>query len=258
MSKRFLIGNFLPAYGLQFGRVNLKQGAITPLSKDQLQKTFDQRTKVRRERRVRYVTAIQISTVCSLGVLILAFSLDISVGDLNPISLADQEIVMMEEIAQTMQVEKPPPPPRPPVPVEVPNDVVLDDEDFEFDAMLDIDAAVAAVPPPPDTTVAVDLEPEIFLIVESPPEMVGGYQSLAAEVKYPSIALRTEISGTVVVRIIVGEDGLPSDATVVKSVHEMLDNEAMRAVLLQTFVPGKQRGRPVPVYMQIPVRYRIR
>ena len=40
----------------------------------------------------------------------------------------------MEEIVQTEQLEKPPPPPRPPIPVAVPDDVVLTDDEFDFDS----------------------------------------------------------------------------------------------------------------------------
>ena len=59
------------------------------------------------------------------------------------ITLAEQAIVHMEEIEQTKQQVKPPPPPRPPIPIEVANDVVLEDDVLDLDASLDIDELAA-------------------------------------------------------------------------------------------------------------------
>jgi len=196
--------------------------------------------------------------VVSLSACILVFKLDIRVGDAKSITLAEQEIVQMEEIAQTKHEQKPPPPPRPPVPVAVPDDVVLEDDEFDFDALLDINDALTLMPPPSPDTVDVYIEPEIFMAVESMPELLGGISALRAEVKYHSMALRAGISGTVIIQVVVGEDGVPSDPKVLRGIENSLDMEAIRAVLLQKFIPGKQRGKAVPVYMSIPVKYRIR
>ena len=164
----------------------------------------------------------------------------------------------MEEIVQTQQIERPPPPPRPPVPVEVPNDVDLDEEALDFDALLDMDEAIVALPPPPAAAVPEpETEPEIFVAVEDPPEMIGGMASLHGELKYPELARRAGIGGTVVVQVVIDATGEPSSPTVVRSVSEVLDKEAVRAVMKQRFVPGKQRGRAVSVYMAIPVVFRL-
>ena len=87
--------------------------------------------------------------------------------------------------------------------------------------------------------------------------MVGGITALNSTIKYPEIAIRAGLEGTVVVRIIINEYGEPSDPTIEKSVHKALDNEAKRAVMLQSFMPGKQRGNPVKVLMSIRVNFRL-
>ena len=84
----------------------------------------------------RYPLYVEIGMVMTLAVLIVAFRLDMSVDDSFDVQLEEQEVVQMEEIQQTQQIEKPPPPPRPPVPVEVPNDEVLDDVELDLDVSL--------------------------------------------------------------------------------------------------------------------------
>ncbi len=233
-------------------------GGLESLSREELEHRFERRTQARRARYTSYLTLIQVGMVVALSAVIFLFNLEISIGEVKTFKIAEQELVTMEEIAQTVQEVKPPPPPRPPVPVIVPDDLVLDNEEFEFDAMLDIREALAIAPPPPAVEIEVDSEPEIFMAVESMPEMIGGIRALFDEIEYPSFALRAGISGTVIVQIVVGEDGRPRDPEIIRGVMDSLDKEAIRAILLLKFIPGKQRGRPVPVYMNIPVRYRIR
>ena len=59
----------------------------------------------------RYPLYIEIGMVITLAVLIVAFRLDMSVDDSFDVTLQEQEVVQMEEIQQTQQIEKPPPPP---------------------------------------------------------------------------------------------------------------------------------------------------
>ena len=261
MQKNFLVGNFLPAYGSGFGKIKQKNSAAGPgFTKEQLERSFERRTADRRSRRTQYAIALQAGFVVSLSAVTLVMNMDIRVSDVKTVELHKQELVAMEEIIQTKYPERPPPPARPLVPVAVPDDLTLEDEVLDFDAMLDLDDALAisAAPLPPPPEKAEELpEPEIFLAVESMPEMIGGMQALLKDLKYPEIALRAGLSGRVVIQIVVGEDGKPRNPVVVKSIQESLDNEAIRAVMLQTFIPGKQRGRAVPVYMNIPVTYRL-
>ncbi len=171
----------------------------------------------------------------------------------------DQEVVTLQEITQTVHQTLPPPPPRPPVPIEVPDDELPDDAELDFDATLDLAAAVELPPPPsaaPDNAGDED-EPEIFVVVEEFPEMIGGAAKLAADVEYPSLARKAGLEGLVVVRIVVNADGMPSDPVVLTSPGSALDKAAIDAVMKQQFKPGRQRGRAVAAYMAIPVRFRL-
>ncbi len=256
MSRSFLVGKFLPAYGGKFGRMPKREMSAEGLSDEALKQRFTERgTKyVRRSRE--YLVMGQIGMVIALLMTTGAFRVSLTGGEKLEFVMPDQEIVQMEEIMQTAQIEKPPPPPRPPIPVEVPNDEILEDIDLDLDVSLDLDEVIVDLPPPPAEP-AEEEEEEIFLIVEKAPEIVGGLSELYKYVSYPEVARKAGIEGVVVVQIIVMPDGTAAEPTVIRGVHELLDKEAVQGVMKLSFKPGMQRSRAVPVYMSIPVRFEL-
>ena len=191
----------------------------------------------------------------SLVLLIVAFRVSYSPDTVFEIPEEQTIVVEMEEIEQTQQIEKPPPPPRPPVPIEVPNDEVLEDEALDIDAEIDFDEPVELPPPPPP---AEEPEPEIFVVVEQMPELVGGIQGLQKRVKYPEIAKKAGVEGTVFLQFIVDENGNVVDPAVVRGIGAGCDEEALKAIREAKFKPGKQRGKPVKVKFSLPVRFRLK
>jgi len=174
-------------------------------------------------------------------------------------NVQEQETIEMEEIVQTEQVTKPPPPPRPPVPVEVPNDEIIDDMDLNLDASLDLDMALDLPPPPPAAKKAVieDEEPEIFLVVEEDPELIGGLEGLQRSIRYPEIARKAGIEGRVFVQFVVDEKGNVISPVVTRGIGGGCDEAALEAVRKAKFKPGKQRGKPVKVQYSLPVTFRL-
>lgn len=197
------------------------------------------------------------AVVSMLAVLALfRFDLTPGAGGLD-VALQTPELVVLEDIQQTRQIEKPPPPPRPPAPVEVPDDEVLEEESIDIDATIDF-AEFAELPPPPPPPQPVqeeEEEREFFIVVEEPPVLIGGLASLNGVLEYPEVARQAGIAGTVYVRIIVDKEGNPTQPEVLRGVNKLLDKAAMEAVMKLKFVPGKQRGRPVAVQMAFPVRF---
>lgn len=199
--------------------------------------------------------------ILSLGSLIVLMRADLSVSaDEAEFELAQQEIVQMEEIKQTTQEMKAPPPPRPPVPVEVPNDVIFEDVELDLDVTLDLDAEILDIPPPPPIPVAeeVEEEPEIFVVVEQMPVMIGGTARMYELLDYPEIARQAGMEGMVVVQVVITPEGLPKDPVMARSAGDVLDNAAVEAVMKLTFEPGKQRGKAVSVRLAIPIRFRLK
>ena len=206
---------------------------------------------------------ILCTTALSLGVVIALLRAPLYSTEAGfDIQIAEQEIVEMEEIAQTKQELPPPPPPKPQVFAVVSDDVVLEEEELVLDMTLDINEAPEFLPPPPPPPVEeepeeVVEEPEIFMIVEEMPELIGGIGGLQAQITYPEIALRAGVEGRVIVQFVVDEQGRATDPVVVKGLGAGLDQEALRVVALAKFKPGKQRGRPVRVRMSMPITFRI-
>jgi len=165
-----------------------------------------------------------------------------------------QEIVKMEDIIQTKQIERPPPPPRPPVPVEVPNDEIIEDEVLDINAEFDIDDPIDLPPAPKEE---VEQEEDFFLAVEQMPELIGGLAGLQRSIRYPEMARRAGIEGKVTVQFIVTEDGTVESPRVIRGIGGGCDEEALRAVKQAKFEPGRQRGKPVRVQYSLPVVFRL-
>lgn len=199
-----------------------------------------------------YPIYVEVGFVLALSLLILAFRADLRPKPGFQLVVEKQEVVQMEEIMQTEQDLRPPPPPRPPIPVEVPDDAIVEDEPVDLDASLD----VAATPPPVRSEKEYE-EPEIFLVVEERPEIIGGLAALQRAVQYPAFAKRAGIQGTVFVQFVVDEEGRVMRAHVTRSVHPLLDEAALKAIRSVRFKPGRQRGRPVKVQMGLPIRFRM-
>lgn len=166
----------------------------------------------------------------------------------------EQEVVEMEEVIQTKQIEKPPPPPRPPVPVEVPNDEVLEDQVINIDAELNFDDPLD-LPPPPEGDE--DQEEDFFVVVENMPELIGGLAALQKDIRYPEMARKAGIEGRVIVQFIVNEEGKVEDPRVIRGIGGGCDEEALRAVKNALFKPGRQRGKPVRVQYSLPVIFKL-
>ena len=207
--------------------------------------------------RTRYPLYVEIGMTLTLVLLIVAFRVDMTVDDSFDVQLAQQEIVQMEDIVQTEQIEKPPPPPRPPVPVEVPNDEVLEDDELDLDVFLDIDE-VADLPPPPPPASVEEPEPEIFMLVEDMPELIGGMAGLQKSIKYPEIAKKAGVEGKVFLQFVVDENGNVLDPIVTRGIGAGCDEEAIKGILKAKFTPGRQRGKAVKVKFSLGVTFRLR
>jgi TonB family protein len=99
-----------------------------------------------------------------------------------------------------------------------------------------------------------------FVVVEEMPMFPGGDSALLAYIAknttYPEEAKKNGVQGRVIVRFCVTEEGKVSLVTVLKGVSPELDKEAIRVVSsLPSFYPGKQGGKPVPVWYMVPITF---
>ncbi|MFB6273274.1 MAG: energy transducer TonB [Salinibacter sp.] len=213
--------------------------------------------------RNQYYLHLEIGLLLSLALLVVAFQVDLSTSQEFHVQMNEQETVSMRQVQQTTQETEPPPPPRPPVPVEVPNTQVVGQQDVDFDASLDMDEALdtAQKPSEPSTEEKQKEEKqerEIFIAVEESPKLIGGMAALQKAVEYPKMAKKAGLEGRVIVQFVVDENGNVQTPKVIRGVHRLLNNAAIKAVRKQKFKPGKQRGRPVKVQMALPVSFTLR
>jgi len=105
------------------------------------------------------------------------------------------------------------------------------------------------------------LEEPLFL-VEVMPTFRGGDLTkfrdwVGNRTNYPEEAITAKLRGTVFLTFIVEKDGSVSNVTVLKGVHPLLDQEAVKAISESPkWSPGLQRGQPVRVRFQIPLTFR--
>tara|TARA_E500000178_G_scaffold157165_1_gene156916 strand:- start:515 stop:1165 length:651 start_codon:yes stop_codon:yes gene_type:complete len=200
-----------------------------------------------------YGVLYQLGLIIALVIFIAAVRFEFRSSPPDEIVLNEQEIVEMEEIIQTRQMETPPPPPRPPVPVEVPNDEIIEDIDINIDADLSLDGPLNLPPPPPPA----EDEEDFFTVVENMPELIGGLAGLQASIIYPEMARKAGIEGRVFLQFIVNERGEVENPRVIRGIGGGCDEEALKAIQKAKFKPGLQRGRPVRVQYNLPVVFKL-
>lgn len=209
--------------------------------------------------RKRYPIYVEVGMIAALLILILAFRFDWGSGPQKTFAMDEQETVDIKEVKQTQQKKQPPPPPRPPVPIEKPDDEVLEDENLDFDATLDLEETLQE---PQQNTMPEESEEEEeevvpFAVIEEKPEMKGGQEALYDALEYPSFAKRANIEGTVFLQFVVDKQGNVKNIQVLRSPHEALAKAAIEAMKQMEFTPGQQRKEPVEVRMSQPIRFQL-
>lgn len=97
---------------------------------------------------------------------------------------------------------------------------------------------------------------------ETMPQFPGGQgvlmKYLAANIKYPTSAVKAKKQGRVIVTFIVQKDGSVTHAKIAKSIDPELDAEALRIVKgMPKWTPGTQNGKPVSVRYMVPVKFSL-
>ena len=108
-----------------------------------------------------------------------------------------------------------------------------------------------------------DPEATPFVVVEEMPMFPGGdvelLKYIGANTVYPEVAKENNIQGRVIVRFCVTSKGGVSQVSILKGVDPELDKEAIRVVnTLPAFKPGKQGGKPVPVWYMVPITFTLK
>ncbi len=68
---------------------------------------------------------------------------------------------------------------------------------------------------------------------------------------YSDAARERALSGTVKIRVLVGEDGQPRDFNIVQPVNPLLDGPALEAAAASRYAPAEADGRPVAAWIEL-------
>jgi len=119
----------------------------------------------------------------------------------------------------------------------------------------------ADIPVTSEETVTEESE-EPFIIVEQMPEFPGGQSELlkfiSSRLIYPQYAVENGIQGTVYLRFVIDKFGAVGDVTVLRKLHPLLDEEAIKVIRqMPRWKPGRQGGREIAVSYTLPVRFAL-
>jgi protein TonB len=213
---------------------------------------------IKPELRFKYKLVFRISLMVSLCIMILAFKFfpHIEKGDI--VLDGPQELFTVEDIQQTIHENlPPPPPPKPNIIIAAPTDEVLEDVDISS-TEIDLTDEISAPPPPKKDNIIIEEEPTFFVAVEEMPTPIGGIALIQSKIKYPEIARRAGLEGTVYILAYLNEEGIVVKTEIAKGIGGGCDEEAEKAVKDTRFTPGKQRGKPVKVKVMIPVKFQLK
>jgi protein TonB len=210
--------------------------------------------------RRKYTLFLSIGLLISLALVTTAFewkTYDSIVIDIQSVISQDADI---PEIIPATIIQPPPPPPK-----EIKIVEVTEEETPDIELNIDIELDITEETPPP--VVFDELPPEEpatmdFILVEKQPSFEGGmkafYQYIAQHLEYPKQAIRVGREGKVFVSFVIDNDGSITQVEVLKGIGAGCDEEAVRVLQnAPKWNPGKQRGKPVKVRMQLPIVFAL-
>lgn len=133
------------------------------------------------------------------------------------------------------------------------------EEGSESDAMM-------SPPPAPEITKTINMdepdEQKVFISVEQQPQFPNGekemYKFLSQNIHYPAAAVRANVSGKVYLKFVIEKDGSIANIEITKGIGFGCDEEAFRVIKsMPKWGPGKQNGKAVRVYFNMPIVYKL-
>ena len=191
-----------------------------------------------------YTPTLRWSVLGALVVLVLVVYL---MPEFRPEAyrLRENVIVVTDVEVEAPVVDDPPPAVSAPKPIII---APSDDLSLEPVEVPDIDKLLLPVPPPGGWVLPGNDTP--FVASAEKPALLRG-----AVADYPEMARLAGMQGTVVVKVLVAPDGSVERAEILKGVHPLLNQPALKAAKKFVFKPGTQRGVPVQCWMAIPFRF---
>lgn len=200
------------------------------------------------------IAALSAAITLNLAALVFA---------LHPLAPQIAQVFQAAAPTTIRLIEPPPLPPPPP-------DIVLKPMSKTMPVVMPVQAPVMHVEHSPPRTTATPLvtepsqnsQPATPPSVAPPLTMAPGVVSLAyrsSPLRFPTQALRLHMQGTVILRVLVNENGEPVDVVVERSSgYPLLDKSAREQVLASwRFQPAVIDGHAVKAWARVPVQFAL-
>ncbi|MBI4429428.1 MAG: energy transducer TonB [Ignavibacteriales bacterium] len=140
------------------------------------------------------------------------------------------------------------------IPVPVPDAEVSPEQTFATQQELSqaVSEVSTATTGGGDLQITIDEEPPDFVAVEKEPSIVK-----KVEPKYPEIALRAGLEGTVYVKMWVDKEGKVRKVVILKSDAEIFNQNAHDAAMQWVYTPALMQKGPVSVWVAVPFKFRL-
>ena len=103
------------------------------------------------------------------------------------------------------------------------------------------------------------LSDSTFIVAyDTPPQPVGGFTAIQKNLVYPEKPRKQHIEGVTTIQALIGENGTVVDARVLVSLEESCDQSAINAIKSVKWIPATKDGKPVQVWVSIPVRFKLK
>lgn len=228
--------------------------------------------------RRKYRKYTTISLILALIIIGGAVAYPVIAAMLSKNRLVKENKSVDAEMLDIPKEDMPPPPPPPPPPVDVVQQqkfvapvVTTDSVETTMVTQDDLSAKPTEAPSVDDGIVVEEVKEqviqqeapkEIFTVVEEQPGYPGGDEArikyLQDNIRYPDEAKELGVQGKVFVTFVVEVDGSITDVRVLRGIGAGCDEEAIRVVkAMPKWIPGKQRGVPVRVQFNLPIKFTL-
>ena len=228
--------------------------------------------------RKKYKKYMTISMLIALVILIGGVAYPVIASYISKNKIIKEDKSVETEILNAPKEDLPPPPPPPPPPEAMAEKVkftvpkVVEDTVESGLVTQDDLSTKGNTEAPPDEEIKIEevkeqviqqeAPKEIFTVVEEQPGYPGGDEArikfLQENIKYPEEAKELGVQGKVFVTFVVEVDGSITDVRVLRGIGAGCDEEAIRVVKsMPRWVPGKQRGQPVRVQFNLPIKFTL-
>ncbi len=188
----------------------------------------------------------------ALALLLLLFTFMVFPEiEVKPYQHTAKEIQTIEIPPEVRQKFKPPEEVKPIIPLTIEESDEAGDEDIEEIETIGPTTLDLTKPPP----VSREGTTPKFVVHEEEPIPIKKVRP-----EYPDFARNAGIEGEVIVRAEVFEDGSVGAVEIVKSLQSGpggLDEAAIQAVKQWTFIPAKNQGKPVAVWVTFPISFQL-